>query len=84
MDMNPTPAQAAPDLQTTADTLRVIPQIRLLNKYVQKAKKVAIDAIHPVYSQERQLKGFEVRVVGPAGHLSYFRRLIDEANLKIS
>ncbi|MBY0402322.1 MAG: hypothetical protein K2X66_00345 [Cyanobacteria bacterium] len=72
-----------------SEDLRVIPAIGRLNKYLQRAKKVAISSINPVYFGDeddgnRRLHAFNIRVEGPAKHVSYFHRLIDEANLKIS
>ena len=73
---------------TLSDNVKVIPDITLLNKYVRKAQKVAISAINPVYFTQPdgppKLHAFSVKVEGPAKHLNYFHRLIDEANLKIS
>lgn len=75
-------------METMTETLRVIPEIGRLNKYLQRAKKVAISSINPIYlgpaNGERRLQAFNIRVEGPAKHLSYFHRMIDEANLKIS
>lgn len=72
-----------------SENLRVVPAISRLNKYLQRAKKVAISSINPVYfgqedDGQRKLQAFNIRVEGPAKHVSYFHRLIDEANLKIS
>jgi hypothetical protein len=64
--------------------LRVSPQIGLLNKYVQKVKKVAISAIDPVYADNHEIQAFNIRVEGPPRHMSYFNRLIADANLKVS
>jgi hypothetical protein len=74
---------------TMSETLRVLPAIGRLNKYLQRAKKVAISSNNPVYfgqdaDGQRKLQAFAIQVEGPAKHLSYFHRLIDEANLKIS
>ena len=71
---------------TVTEHLRVSPRIGLLNKYVHKVKKVAISSIHPVYAdaEGRELQAFNIAVEGPAKYLSYFNRLIDDANLKVS
>ncbi len=66
------------------ESMRVTPQIGLLNKYVQKVKKVAISAIDPIYSETHQLRGFNVQIEGPAKHMSYLARLLSDANLKVS
>ncbi len=70
------------------ETLQVAPAIGRLNKYLQRAKKVAISSINPIYlgheDGERRLQAFNIRVEGPAKHVGYFRRMIDQANLKIS
>jgi hypothetical protein len=63
--------------------LRVSPKIGLLNKYIQKVKKVAISAIDPVYEDNHEIKAFNIRVEGPPRHMSYFNRLIADANLKV-
>ena len=66
--------------------LRVSPRIRLLNKYIQKAKKVAINSIQPtiyVDANGQQVSALNISVEGPAQHLSYLKRLIDDANLKV-
>ena len=64
--------------------LRVTPKIGLLNKYVQKVKKVAISSIDPVYAANHEIEAFNIRVEGPPRHMSYFNRLIADANLKVS
>lgn len=63
--------------------LRVSPKIGLLNKYIQKVKKVAISAIDPVYADNHEIQAFNIRVEGPPRHMSYFNRLIADANLKV-
>lgn len=71
----------------STENFRVIPQIRLLNKYVQRAKKIAISSINPVTLHNAQgstVNALNIRVEGPPKHISYFHRLISEANLKIS
>ncbi|MBY0451094.1 MAG: hypothetical protein K2X01_10770 [Cyanobacteria bacterium] len=78
------------DYQTTdeaVENFRVVPSVRLLNKYVQRAKKVAISSINPFFFEDSDghtQRGLNIRVEGPASHISYFNRLIDQANLKIS
>jgi hypothetical protein len=64
--------------------LRVTPKIGLLNKYVQKVKKVAISSIDPVYAANHEIEAFNIRVEGPPRHMSYFNRLLANANLKVS
>ena len=66
------------------ESMRVSPKIGLFNKYVQKVKKVAISAIDPIYTDNRQLQGFTVKVEGPARQMSYLARLLLEADLKVS
>tara|TARA_B100000287_G_C20471016_1_gene717234 strand:- start:399 stop:641 length:243 start_codon:yes stop_codon:yes gene_type:complete len=69
-----------------AENFQVLAEIRLLNKYVQRVKKIAISAISPVYSANASgeaVRALNIRVEGPKKHISYFHRLIDEANLKI-
>jgi uncharacterized protein (DUF1778 family) len=66
------------------ENLRVTHKIGLLNKYVQKAKKVAINAIDPIYADDNQIRGFNVRLEGPPRHMSYLNRLLSDANLKVS
>ncbi len=63
--------------------LRVSPKIGLLNKYVQKVQKVAISAIDPIYAENHEIQAFNIRVEGPPRHMSYFNRLIADANLKV-
>lgn len=65
------------------ESLRVTAKIGLLNKYVQKAKKVAINSIDPIYADNNEIRGFNVRVEGPAKHMSYLNRLLSAANLKV-
>ncbi len=73
----------------TEESLLVLPQIRLLNRYAQKAKQVAITSINPVFSaseaesQRRGLQALRIQVEGPQKHLSYFNSLIEGANLKV-
>jgi hypothetical protein len=64
--------------------LRVSPKIGLLNKYVQKVKKVAISSIDPVYADNHEIAAFNIRVEGPPRQMSYFNRLIADANLRVS
>lgn len=66
------------------ESLRVTPRIGLLNKYVQKVKKVAISAIDPIYADNNEIRGFNVRVEGPPRHMSYLHRLLADANMKVS
>lgn len=66
------------------ENLRVTHKIGLLNKYVQKAKKVAINAIDPIYADNNEIQGFNVRLEGPPRHMSYLNRLLSDANLKVS
>jgi hypothetical protein len=66
------------------ENLRVSPKIGLLNKYVQKVKKVAISSIDPIYADNNEIRGFNIRVEGPPRHMSYFNRLLADANLKVS
>lgn len=72
------------------ESLTVQPKLSLLNRYAQKAKRVAIKAIKPVFdsaaeveSQRRSLQGYRIQVEGPTRHLSYFNRMIDRANLRL-
>jgi hypothetical protein len=65
------------------ENLQVTPKIGLLNKYVQKAKKVAINSIDPIYADNNEIRGFNVRIEGPARHMSYLNRLLTDANLKV-
>ncbi|HEY9745869.1 MAG TPA: hypothetical protein V6C99_06585 [Oculatellaceae cyanobacterium] len=65
--------------------VQVSPKIRLLNKYVQRVKKVAISSIHPIYSDNNELSAFNVAVEGTPKHMSYFKRLIaSDVNLRVS
>lgn len=66
------------------ESLRVTHKIGLLNKYVQKAKKVAINSIDPIYTDNNEIRGFNVRLEGPPRHMSYLNRLLADANLKVS
>lgn len=66
------------------DQVHVSPKIRLLNKYVQKAQKVAISSINPIYTNN-ELAAFSVEVEGTPKHMSYFKRLIaSDASLRVS
>ncbi|MBX2860322.1 MAG: hypothetical protein KTR14_03750 [Vampirovibrio sp.] len=70
-----------------SENIRVLPDISRVNGYLQKAKEVAIKGISPVYADngaKGELAALSIQVEGPAKHLSYFYRLIDEANLKLS
>lgn len=66
------------------ESLRVTHKIGLLNKYIQKAKKVAINSIDPIYADNNEIRGFDVRLEGPPRHMSYLNRLLSDANLKVS
>lgn len=76
-------------MQFTEESLLVRPEIRLLNRYAQKAKQVAITAINPVFSgseaesHRRNLQALRIQVEGPQKSLSYFNRLIEGADLKV-
>ncbi len=71
------------------ESILVRPEIRLLNRYAQKAKQVAITSINPVFSaseaesERRNLQALRIQIEGPQKHLSYFNRLIENANLKM-
>ncbi len=69
------------------ENFRVVAEVRLLNKYVQRAKKVAISAINPIIMEEGMtgspVRALNIWVEGPSKHIRYFKRLIDEANLEI-
>jgi hypothetical protein len=69
------------------EKMRVLGEIRLLNKYVQRAKKIAIRAINPVaLADGAELESkptFNIEVEGPPNHISYFKKLLIDANLKI-
>ena len=68
------------------DTVKVSPDIRKVNSYLRRAKQVAVSSIHPIYVKEegkRVLSAFNMDLEGPAKHLSYLNRLLDDANLKI-
>ena len=45
---------------------------------------MAINSIDPIYTESNQLQGFNVRMEGPARHMSYLQRLLSDANLKVS
>ena len=67
--------------------IRVLPSIRLLNKYVNRFKRVAISSILPELYADEEGKAFptlNIQVEGPARHVRHFNRLLDEAKLKIS
>ncbi len=72
----------------STENFRVVAEIRLLNKYVKRAKKVAISAINPILMDSERagnpVRALNIWVEGPPHHIRYFNRLIDEANLKIS
>jgi hypothetical protein len=71
---------------TVTDKVRVAPNIRLVNKYLRKAKNVAVSSLHPVYgaTDPGVLEAFNLSLEGPPQHISYLHRLLSEANLKIS
>lgn len=73
--------------RTVTDQVKVEPRkIGLLNKYLNKVKRVAVHAIDPVYGvvDGQVIEAFKLSLEGPPKHLSYFHRLLDDANLKIS
>jgi hypothetical protein len=45
---------------------------------------VAISSIDPVYAANHEIEAFNIRVEGPPRHMSYFNRLLANANLKVS
>jgi hypothetical protein len=59
----------------------VSPEIKQVTHYLNKAKRVAVQSIQPVFSDDLQVKGLNIRVEGPAKHLSYFGQLIQNAKL---
>lgn len=68
---------------TVVEHLKIGPRIGLLNKYVQKAKRVAVSSIAPVYTSN-ELTGFNVELEGPPRHMSYLQRLLfSDNNLKV-
>jgi hypothetical protein len=72
---------AAENLVT--ELFQVSPRIGLLNKYVQRVKKVAINSIDPIYADDNVLAGFHVRMEGPARQMRYLTRLLSDGELKV-
>lgn len=66
------------------ENMRVTPKIGLVNQYLQKVKKVAISSINPIYADNNEIQAFNIQVEGPPRHMSYFTRLLLDANLKVS
>jgi hypothetical protein len=75
-------------MKFSEESMLVRPEIRLLNRYAQKAKQVAITAINPVFSgseaesRRRELQALRIQVEGPQRSLNYFNHLIENADLK--
>jgi len=82
--MEPTTHERAAERTIIQENLRVRPSIKALNRFAQKVNKVAISAIDPIYADNNQLLAFNISVEGPPGHVSYFNRLIANADLKVS
>ncbi len=70
----------------STENIQVLADIRRLNEYVQRAEKIAISRMNPVKvgsSLGGPVRSFNIQVEGPPKHISYFKQLIDKANLKI-
>ena len=82
-------------MELIEQSILVQPQIRLLNNLAEKTKKVAVTGLCPVFeelsksceqieSDRRRLLGFRLNIQGPARQVSYFKRLLHDANLLAS
>jgi hypothetical protein len=78
--------------KTTTAQVKVAPRnIGLLNQCLQKARRVAVRSIDPIYmpnsipeNDEHVIEALNLSLEGPPRHLSYIFRLLDDAGLKIS
>ena len=70
---------------TVTDKIRVAPDIRLLNRYLHKAKNVAVHSLQPVYATADPdvVEAFNLSIEGPPSRISMLYRLLSDANLKI-
>ena len=79
-------------MELIEQSILVQPQIRLLNTLAEQSKKVAVTGLSPVFeelsknsleaeSERRQLLGFRLNIQGPERQVSYFKRLLQDANL---
>ncbi len=66
-------------------SVKVSPDIAKVNVALNKAKQVAVQSMRPIYTgvDRDVLEAFNLSVEGPEKHVSYLRRLLQDANLKI-
>jgi hypothetical protein len=68
-------------LELVTEEFTVSPEIKQVTHYLNKAKKVALQSIQPVFSDDLQIKGLNITVEGPEKHMSYFGQLLKSAKL---
>jgi hypothetical protein len=68
-------------LELLTEEFVVTPEIKQVTHYLNKAKQVAVQSIQPVFSDDLQVKGLNIKVEGPQKHVSYFGQLLKSAKL---
>ena len=78
-------------MEYRAASLMVQPNIGMLNKIAQQAKKVAITSVSPVFEGYtpgtehpcQTLQALRIQVEGPSQHMAYFNKLIEKNHFQI-
>jgi hypothetical protein len=79
-------------MELIEQSILVQPHLRTLNALAEKTQKVAVTGLRPIFEDlaasaedaerdRRRLLGFRLNVEGPARHVSYFQRLLHDANM---
>ena len=75
-------------MEYRAASLMVQPNIGMLNRIAQQAKKVAITSVSPVFDSAPEhpcqtLQALRIQVEGPSQHMAYFDKLIAKNQFQI-
>jgi hypothetical protein len=68
-------------LEMLTEEFTVSPEIKQVTNCLNKAKQVALQSIQPVFSDDLQVKGLNIKVEGPQKHVSFFGQLLKSAKL---
>lgn len=79
-------------MEYRAASFMVQPNIGMLNRIAQQAKKVAITSVSPVFDGYtpstdehpcQTLQALRIQVEGPSQHMAYFNKLIEKNQFQI-
>ena len=79
-------------MELIEQSILVQPKLRMLNELAEQSQKVAVTGLRPVFedlpktcvdaeNNRRQLLGFRLNIEGPERQISYFTRLLHDANM---